>query len=65
MAADMEASIFIMFNMHVDVCVHVCVYACVHVDSGGDTPTHSHPPPPQSAHLPPPQGGPPESVKIQ
>ena len=37
MAADMEASMFSMFNMHVRVCVHTC--ACMHA---WDIPTHTH-----------------------
>ena len=60
MAADMEASMISMFNMH--VCACVCVHVCVH----GKPPTYPHPPPPPSTHPPPPQGGgPPESVKIR
>ena len=53
MAANMEESISIMFNMHVGVYVHVHTCVCVH----GATPTHPHPPPTQSTH-PPPQEGP-------
>ena len=41
MAADMEASMFIMFNMHVHACVCACV--CVYM---GHPPIHPYPPPP-------------------
>ena len=55
----MEASMFIMFNIHVHVTVHV--YVCVHVHvCMGHYPTHSHPSPPLSTHLIYPQGGDPE-----
>ena len=57
MATNMEAYMFIMFNMHVHACMHVCMCA-----SMGHSPTHPYPPPP---HPPPPKGGPLESVKIQ
>ena len=60
MATDMEASMFIMFNMHVHVYVHV--YMClVH-----GTPPYTRIPTPTPIHpLANPQGvGPPESVKI-
>ena len=61
MAANMEASMFSMFNMHVHACVHVCVHACVH---GTPPHTRTYPyPHPTICH--PPSGGPPESVKIQ
>ena len=50
MAANMETSMFSMFNMH--VCVCVCMHACMH----GTPPTHPCPPPPPSTHPPPPQG---------
>ena len=66
MATDMEASIFIMFNMHVHAYVHACMcvhaYACVFT---WDTALHPHTHP---HHIHPsaiPQDGPPESVKIQ
>ena len=58
MATDMDAPMFIMFNMHVGVCIHACMCMCVH-----GAPFHI--PPSQSTHLPTPKGGPPESVKIQ
>ena len=58
MATNMEAPMFIMFNMHVGVCVHACMCMCVH-----GAPFHI--PPSQSTHLPTLKGGPPESVKIQ
>ena len=52
MATSMEASMFIMFSMHVHVCVHACMYAhvCLHGALHIPTPTHTpiHPP-----HLPP------------
>ena len=51
MATNMEASMLIMFNMH----VHVCVHACMH----RTPPTPPYPPPPPSTHLPPPRGEPP------
>ena len=53
MAADMEASMFSMFNMHVHACVHACACMCA---SMGYPATHLCPPPPPSTHLPPPQG---------
>ena len=58
MAADMEASMFIMFSMHVGVwcmCVHS---ACDTLHTPTPTLTPIHPPAT-------PQGGLPESVKIQ
>ena len=60
MAADMEASMFSMFNMHVCVCMHV--HACVH-----GTPPHTPIPTPTPIHLSatPQGGGPPESLKIR
>ena len=45
MAADIEASMFSMFNMHVRACV--CMHACM-----GQPHTHTHPP----THPPPPRG---------
>ena len=57
MATNMEASMFIMFNMHVGVCMHVCVF----MEQPPHTHTHLQPNPP-TCH---PQGGPLESVKIQ
>ena len=66
MATDMEASMFsmfIMFNMHVRVCV--CVYMCMHVCMGHPPHTHAHPHPHPPIHHPPQGGGPPESVKIR
>ena len=59
MAADMEASMFIMFTtcltcmcVHVCVCVHICV--CVHA---WDTPhTHTHDPLPIHPSATPPGG---------
>ena len=48
MAADMEASMFSMFNMHVHACV--CACACMRA---WDIPLHPLPPP--STHLPPPR----------
>ena len=64
MAADMEASMFIMFNMHVCACVHACVHvcACMHVHvctcvHAWDTPHTPILMPTPSTHLPPPQGG--------
>ena len=63
MAADMEASMFIMFNMF-NMYVHVCVcaHACIH-----GTPLHTPMPSPTPIHppAPPPPRGPIESVKIQ
>ena len=58
MAANMEASMFIMFSMHVGVWVHVYmhVHICACVHSGWVTP-HTNTPSPQSTHLPHPQGG--------
>ena len=47
MAADMEASMFSMFNMHVRACVCMCAW---------DTPHTPIPTPPPSTHPPPPQG---------
>ena len=48
---DMDASMFIMFNMHVGVCVHACMYvhACMHVHSvwGSSSNAHTNPPPPK------------------
>ena len=44
---------FIMFNMHVGVCLCMCVHACMNVHSAWGIPT---PAPPQSAHPPPPRG---------
>ena len=63
MAADMEASMFIMFIMfmHVRACMYMRVCACMH-GTLPHTPIptpHLHPP---ICH---PQGGLPESVKIQ
>ena len=49
MAADMEASMFSMFNMRVHVCV--CMGACM-----GHPLTHPYPPPLPSTHPPPPRG---------
>ena len=58
----MEASMFIMFNMHVHVCVYasIHVYVCLHGALHIPTPTHTpiHPP-----HLPP-RGVTPKSVKM-
>ena len=59
MAADMEASTFIMFNMH--ACVHVCACTCMCVH--GTLPTHPYPLPPH----PPichPQGDPQNQSKL-
>ena len=58
MTTSMEASMFIMFNMHVHVCVHSCMHAhvCLH---GAPPYTHTHPhtyPP----ILPIPKGGDPQ-----
>ena len=53
MATLMEASMFIMFNMH------VCACACMH---GVPPHTNTHPYPNPLNPIP---GGPPESVKIQ
>ena len=53
MAADMEASMFIMFNMHVCACV------CVH----GTPLTHPSQLPPKSIHPPPSRGGTPGTSK--
>ena len=55
MAADMEASMFSMFNMHMHVCVCACACMCVHACMG-HSPTHPYQPPPSSTHLPPPRG---------
>ena len=58
MAASMEASMFIMFNMHVHACVYLCMHAhvCLH---GAPTPTTNHPSTP-----PIPKGVTPKSVKM-
>ena len=40
---DMEASMFIMFNMHVHVCVHVCVCMCMCACMEHPLHTHTHP----------------------
>ena len=53
MAADMEASMFSMFNMR--ACIRA--YACVFVHACMGHPPHTHLPAPQ-------EGGPPESLKI-
>ena len=45
MAADMEASMFSMFNMHVHACVCMCVHACMH-----ETPPHTPMPTPTPIH---------------
>ena len=55
MAANMEASMFSMFNMHVCVCMHACECMCV-CTCIGHPPTHPYQPPPPSTHLPLPQG---------
>ena len=62
MAADMEASMFSMFNMRVRACVCMRVHVCVH-----GTPPHTPIPTPSPLHPSaiPPGGGPPESVKIR
>ena len=54
MAADIEASMFSMFNMHVRVCVCMCVHvhACMH----GTSPHTPIPTPTPSTYLPPPRG---------
>ena len=52
MAADMEASMFSMFNMHVRACVYMHVHVCMH----GTAPTYPYPPPSPSTYLPPPRG---------
>ena len=49
MAADMEAYMFSMFNMHVRVCMHACVHG-----TSPYTPITTRPP---STQPPPPQGG--------
>ena len=56
MAADMEASMLIMFNMHVHVCVHVHMHACVH-----RTPPAPHPYPTPIHPSATPQGGTPRN----
>ena len=51
MAADMEASMFSMFNMHVCVCVHA--YMCMHAYMGYPPHTHTQPHPhPPICHPP-------------
>ena len=47
MAATMEAAMFIMFNMHACVCMHVRM--CVGVHS--PNPTTTHPPTPKSVKM--------------
>ena len=42
MAVNIEASMFIMFNMHVCVCMHVYVHACVHGTPQTPIPTPIH-----------------------
>ena len=51
MAADMEASMFSMLNMHVCACVCMCVHACEHACMHGTPPSttliptpNTHPP---------------------
>ena len=57
MAASMEASMFIMFNMYVHVCVHACMHMCACMG-------HPHPPTHPSTHPTHPQGGwPPNQLK--
>ena len=56
MAADMEASMFSMFNMYVCVCVCVCACMWMHACMHGTPPTHPCPPPHPSTHLPSPRG---------
>ena len=53
---------FIMFNMHVHVCVHACMHAhvCLHGALHIPTPTHTpHPPTPST----PKGGNPPNRLK--
>ena len=56
----MEASMFIMFNMHVCACMRV--HVCMH-----ETPQHTPMPTPTPIHpsTTPQGGGPPESLKIR
>ena len=57
MAANMEASMFSMFNMHVRACVHACACVCM-CTCMGHPPTYPYQPLPPSTHLPsPPPGG--------
>ena len=66
MAADMEASMFSMFNMHVCACVHACVCDVCVCRHAWDTP---HTPIPTSTPIhpsaTPPGGRLPESLKIR
>ena len=63
MAADMEASMFSMFNMH--VCACMCVHACVCMPAW-DTLSHTHThPTPIHPSATPPGSKPPESLKIR
>ena len=55
MAASLEASMFIMFNMHVHVCVHACMHAYVYLH--GALHIYPHPTTPLSTHPIYPQGG--------
>ena len=57
MATDMEAPMFIMFNIHVDVCVHACMCMYVH-----GAPLYI--PPNQSTHLLTPKGDPQNQSKF-
>ena len=58
MADSIDASMFIMFNMHVHVCVHACMHAhvCLHGTLHLPTP---HPPTPST----PKGGNPPNQLK--
>ena len=49
MATDMEASMFIMFNMHMGVWVHVCMHVCAWYMGH---PSHTHPQPSLPTHHP-------------
>ena len=60
MAADMEASMFIMF-MHVCACICMYVGACMCV---WDTPTHPYQPPPHLPICQPPRGEPWNQLKF-
>ena len=49
----MEASMLIMFNMHVHACVRVCACMCMHLWIGHPPHTHTHPHPHPPIHHPP------------
>ena len=55
MATNMEASMFIMFNMHVCACMCACVCMCMCVCM--EHPSHTHPNPNPNANTHRPQGG--------